>query len=124
LACHSEGSKTELVGSRPLDEPKEVSTTMIFPDKKSLGKTLKKDCKILCDYIETLNEELKQEFHKKYEEAEKEMEINCGEKNITVPKESIVIKIETKKTIEEKFAPHVIEPSFGIGRVIFCIFEH
>lgn len=26
--------------------------------------------------------------------------------------------------MEEKYVPHVIEPSFGIGRVIYCIFEH
>ena len=32
-------------------------------------------------------------------------------------------KIEVK-TIEQKFAPHVIEPSFGIGRVVYCILEH
>lgn len=26
--------------------------------------------------------------------------------------------------MEEKYIPHVIEPSFGIGRVLYCIFEH
>ncbi len=26
--------------------------------------------------------------------------------------------------MEEKYIPHVIEPSFGVGRVIYCIFEH
>lgn len=26
--------------------------------------------------------------------------------------------------MEEKFCPNVIEPSFGIGRVLYCIFEH
>lgn len=31
---------------------------------------------------------------------------------------------ETKTTWEEKFVPHVIEPSFGIGRIIYCVFEH
>ena len=36
------------------------------------------------------------------------------------------IKIEevTKTQIEEKYIPHVIEPSYGIGRIIYCIFEH
>jgi len=31
---------------------------------------------------------------------------------------------ETKTVMEEKYIPHVIEPSFGIGRVLYCIFEH
>ena len=26
--------------------------------------------------------------------------------------------------MEEKYIPSVIEPSFGIGRVVYCIFEH
>ena len=25
---------------------------------------------------------------------------------------------------EEKYIPHVIEPSFGIGRILYCVFEH
>lgn len=33
-------------------------------------------------------------------------------------------KDETKMMMEEKYIPHVIEPSFGIGRIIYCIFEH
>ena len=31
---------------------------------------------------------------------------------------------EQKVEVEEKFVPSVIEPSFGIGRIIYCIFEH
>jgi len=32
---------------------------------------------------------------------------------------------EIKKNIqEEKFVPSVIEPSFGIGRILYAIFEH
>ncbi len=38
----------------------------------------------------------------------------------------MVLKIEEiKKNVqEEKFVPSVIEPSFGIGRVLYSIFEH
>jgi len=31
---------------------------------------------------------------------------------------------EEKTIQEEKFVPHVIEPSFGIGRILYCVFEH
>ena len=32
---------------------------------------------------------------------------------------------EIKKNVqEEKFVPSVIEPSFGIGRILFSVFEH
>jgi glycyl-tRNA synthetase len=124
LDCHSLATKTELLGSRPLKEPIEVSSTFILPDKKKLGKSLKKDCKLLCEYLDGLNEEQKQQIHKQHEEAESEYVIDIGSKQITVQKDAIAIKIDTKMTQEEKFAPHVIEPSFGIGRTVYCIFEH
>jgi glycyl-tRNA synthetase len=124
LDCHSKATKSELLGARPLKEPREVSTTLILPDKKKLGKTLKGDCKALCEYLESLSEEERQAIHKQYEEAEAQFEINIGTKTITVDKDSIAVKIDTKMVVEEKFAPYVIEPSFGIGRVVYCIFEH
>lgn len=33
-------------------------------------------------------------------------------------------KSEKKTVIEEKFMPSVIEPSFGIGRVLYSLMEH
>ena len=39
-------------------------------------------------------------------------------------REMIQFNSETKTSYEEKFVPHVIEPSFGIGRIIYCVFEH
>jgi len=29
-----------------------------------------------------------------------------------------------KVLMEEKYTPSVIEPSFGIGRIVYCVFEH
>lgn len=31
---------------------------------------------------------------------------------------------ETKTVGSKKFVPGVIEPSFGIGRIIYCMLEH
>ena len=42
----------------------------------------------------------------------------------TVTKDMVKFK-KTKKTIEEeKFLPSVIEPSFGIGRILYALLEH
>ena len=45
-------------------------------------------------------------------------------KEFVLTREMISFTTETKVTQEEKFVPHVIEPSFGIGRIIYCVFEH
>ena len=36
----------------------------------------------------------------------------------------VTVKKENKKIYVEKIIPSVIEPSFGIGRIMYSIFEH
>lgn len=45
-------------------------------------------------------------------------------KTFEVEKTLLKFEKQTKMVMEEKFCPNVIEPSFGIGRVLYCIFEH
>ena len=45
-------------------------------------------------------------------------------KDVTIKKNMVSINIEKKKEHQRKFTPSVIEPSFGIGRIIYCLFEH
>lgn len=54
-----------------------------------------------------------------------------GENNITI--EGVTFKLSKENTsyvtktinvMEEKYVPHVIEPSFGLGRIIYSILEH
>jgi glycyl-tRNA synthetase len=80
---------------------------------------------VLCDYLAELTEEEKQTLSKVHSEAEEEFEVKVSEdKTITVSKDAIEFDQETKMVVEEKFAPSVIEPSFGIGRLVYCVLEH
>lgn len=45
-------------------------------------------------------------------------------KNVTIKKSMLTIQKEIKKEHQRVFTPSVIEPSFGIGRIIYCLFEH
>jgi glycyl-tRNA synthetase len=51
--------------------------------------------------------------------------LKVGEKDYEVTS-AMFLKLEktTKTTYEEKYLPGVIEPSYGVGRVIWAIFEH
>lgn len=44
--------------------------------------------------------------------------------SLTLAHTHLVFCSEMKKISEEKYTPHVIEPSFGIGRIITGILEH
>ena len=43
---------------------------------------------------------------------------------VTLAKEFLTIEQLEKTIQEEKYTPNVIEPSYGIGRIVYCIFEH
>lgn len=46
------------------------------------------------------------------------------EKVVTIKKNMVSISKEIKKEHQRVFTPSVIEPSFGIGRIIYCLYEH
>lgn len=45
-------------------------------------------------------------------------------KAVTIKKNMVSISIEKQKEHQRAFTPSVIEPSFGIGRIIYCVYEH
>jgi glycyl-tRNA synthetase len=92
-------------------------------DKPKLGKALKKDGKVVTDYLEGVNEEDKARL---MDEMEKNGRIVVKGENqeIEVTSEFLKFEIQEKTIQEEKYIPSVIEPSFGVGRIIYCIFEH
>jgi len=57
-------------------------------------------------------------------EANSKITIKVDDKEFELTNEFIAFHREEKTVLEEKYVPHVIEPSFGIGRIIYCIFEH
>jgi glycyl-tRNA synthetase len=56
--------------------------------------------------------------------GEMEFYVCTLEKEVTIKKNMVTISREIKKEHQRVFTPSVIEPSFGIGRIIFCLFEH
>jgi len=44
-------------------------------------------------------------------------------KNVCIKKNMLISK-EKKKEHQRVFTPSVIEPSFGIGRIKYCLYEH
>lgn len=125
LSRHSKRTKTELVAARLLPEAKVVKFVKIIANKKEIGKVFKGDSKAINDALEELSEEDK---FKLLNEFTASGEINltlCAQgKTVKLNKDFITFEQGEKTQHEEKFCPSVIEPSFGIGRIVYCIFEH
>ena len=56
--------------------------------------------------------------------VDKQISVTIEGKDFILNENHISFSEQTKTVMEEKYMPHVIEPSFGIGRILYCIFEH
>lgn len=122
LTRHGKATKTELVASNVLKEPKTVETIKVILDKKNVSKTFKKDSKVIFEFFEGLTDEEKKPFMEQL--AEGKVNFNANGTDFELTPEMIKMENSEIKIFEEKYTPSVIEPSFGIGRIIYCIFEH
>eukprot|EP00271_Cylindrocystis_brebissonii_P010383 TRINITY_DN26558_c0_g1_i1.p1 TRINITY_DN26558_c0_g1~~TRINITY_DN26558_c0_g1_i1.p1 ORF type:complete len:717 (+),score=144.98 TRINITY_DN26558_c0_g1_i1:155-2305(+) len=125
LKAHSEKSKVELVAYEKFPEPREVEVLSIAPNKKELGKAFKKDQKIIAESLEALGEAEAMELEAKLAAKGSAEYTPCNSPTaFTLTRAMVAIAKEKKKLAGRNITPSVIEPSFGIGRIIYCLYEH
>lgn len=124
LSRHAKRTKTELVASRQLPEARQIKFVKVIPNKKEIGKVFKGDSKPINDVIEELTEEEKAKLKNDFDVTGEATITLSGGKQIKLNKDYIGFEVGEKTQYEEKYTPSVIEPSFGIGRIVYCIFEH
>lgn len=125
LKAHTDKSGVALVAQEKFSEPREVEKLVIAPVKKELGLAFKGNQKNVVEALEAMNEkeamDMKAELESK---GEVEFYVCTLGKNVTIKKNMLSISKEKKKEHQRVFTPSVIEPSFGIGRIIYCLYEH
>ncbi|KAM8823103.1 glycine--tRNA ligase [Spinachia spinachia] len=123
LQCHARATKVPLVAEKPLKEPKVVNVVQFEPNKGALGKAYKKDAKIAMEYLAQCDEGFIAERERLLDEAG-EFTIESEGKSFKLTKDMVGVKRFQKTLHVEELVPNVIEPSFGIGRIMYTIFEH
>ncbi|XP_074569150.1 glycine--tRNA ligase, mitochondrial 1-like [Curcuma longa] len=124
LRAHSEKSGVPLVAHGKL-EPREIEKLVIVPSKKELGLSFKCNQKMVVEALEAMSEKEALEMKDSLEsKGEVEFYVRTLGKTVVITKKMVAISIEKKKQHRRVFTPSVIEPSFGIGRIIYCLFEH
>jgi len=125
LTKHAKASKKELMASRKYKQPIKVDVIEGEIDRKFIGKTFKQDNKPVCDALETLDEATKEAMLAAHTEGKSyELSISATKK-VEITKECFKKQLEkkTKDVMEEKYVPYVIEPAFGVGRIIYAMWE-
>ncbi|XVE63781.1 hypothetical protein DITRI_Ditri07aG0047500 [Diplodiscus trichospermus] len=125
LRAHTDKSGVPLVAHEKFAEPREVENLVIAPVKKELGLAFKGDQRMVCEALEVMSEKEAMDMKANLEsKGEVEFHVCTLAKDVTIKKDMVTISKEKKKEHQRVFTPSVIEPSFGIGRIIYCLYEH
>lgn len=124
LSVHTKAAGERLVAQVDLPQPEMVDVVEIVPEKPTIGKAFKKEGKIVMDYLAQMEKDRVKEFEDKLNENG-EATITVDSKEFIVQKSMIrEIKRYQKEVHVRDVEPHVIEPSFGVGRIMYSVLEH
>lgn len=126
LSVHAKKTGAPLCVRETRAEPLKIEEYQVDIEKKKFGPKFKKDAKTVEQAIEALTQDVREKLSLNLEKEGK-IEVNVpGVGDGKVELEKDLIKIEKRTRIEHirEYTPNVIEPSFGIGRILYSMIEH
>jgi glycyl-tRNA synthetase len=126
LTVHREKTGAPLFVREALPEPKSFEEWQVDITKAKFGPRFKKDAKKVEAAINSLSEELREKLSLDLaKEGKVEIDVE-GVESGKVELGKDLINIEKRTRIEHirEYTPNVIEPSFGVGRILYCLLEH
>jgi glycyl-tRNA synthetase len=121
LEVHSKATKTSMLATQKVDPPQDVELAVLKFNLKKLGEAFKKEQRVVSGILEALAETWK-DFEPIATALETDGKTVVDGFEIT--KEMLTWSKTMKKVHEIKFTPSVIEPSFGMGRILYSLLEH
>lgn len=122
LTQHYKATGVKLCAEKKLPEPVIQQVTEVVPNKAPIGKAFKKEAKSVTDKLANLSLEEITTFENELKNGEASLELESSAVKLTP--EMVTVKRYEKKVHVEDIIPSVIEPSFGIGRIMYALFEH
>lgn len=119
LGIHSEKSGNELSAREVYGEARHVEEVVCVPNKGVLGRAFKKNAQVIMKELGAMEEKEVVALRGKLE-ANGKVDVSGFE----ITGEHVSFKTENKTVTGRNFYPSVIEPSFGIGRILACLWEH
>ncbi len=100
------------------DEPITVERATVDPDMSYLGPEFGGDAGAVADALEALAERNPDAFD------DDEVTVEVDGESHTVPVEQTNFSVDEVTENGEHIRPHVVEPSFGVGRIIYTVLAH
>ncbi|OQE31838.1 hypothetical protein PENSTE_c001G09598 [Penicillium steckii] len=126
LTVHKNKTGAPLVVRETRPEPLRIEEWQIDLEKKKFGPRFKKDSKTVENAVEALSQELREKLSLDLEQQGKiEIDVEgVGSGKVELDKDLIKIEKRTRVENVREYTPNVIEPSFGIGRIMYSMIEH
>jgi glycyl-tRNA synthetase len=117
---HAKKTGASLIVRERLPEPIKVTEWEIDLDRKKFGPHFKRDGRIVEAALVATTQSQRKELAEALESAGSlTIEVpNVGDGKVSVPAEVIKIEQRTRTENVREFVPNVVEPSFGIGRIL------
>ena len=119
LQKHAEYSGEDYTVFKQYDEPITVERPTVDPEMSYLGPEFGGDAQAVADALEALAESEPEAF-----EGSDEVAVELDGETVTVPVDQTGFSVEEITENGEHITPHVVEPSFGVGRLIYTVLAH
>ncbi|KAI2602195.1 glycyl-tRNA synthetase 1 [Hypoxylon sp. NC1633] len=128
LTVHASYTGAPLVVKEALPEPLKVNEWQATLDKKLIGPRFKRDAKIIQTTVEALDQASLQAMAATLADGKivtiNTAKLSDGQTAVDLSSELLTISQVTRSLTFREYTPNVIEPSFGIGRIMYSILEH
>ena len=118
LSKHAEHSEEAFTVFRQYDEPVTIERATVDPDMSYLGPEFGGAAADVADALEDLAAEAPDAF------GGEDVTVEVGGEPYVVPVEKTGFGVEEVTESGEHVTPHVVEPSFGVGRLVYTVLEH
>merc|ERR1711860_272587 len=122
LSQHSKATGVRLCAEKKLAQPVTKQVTEVVPNKGPIGKAFKKEAKTITDMLAKLSIDEIEKMEGDLKDGAASLTMNGSDVKLTP--DMVSVKRFNKTVHVEEIIPSVIEPSFGIGRIMYSIFEH
>jgi glycyl-tRNA synthetase len=116
VQAHITHSQADLTAFERFDEPREVEENVVKPKFDALGPIFKGKAKAVAAAIGKLSPDAVKGMEK--------VEVEVDGQKITVPASCFEVGVRKEKVSGRKIVPHVIEPSYGVDRILYSLLEH
>lgn len=115
LLAHTAVSKVNLSVFVNYSQPIKRQKTVIKPDFKALGPMFKSKAKAVAEALRALSSE---------DLAGEKIQVEVDGEKIEIDRNLVSFESIEEEIRGEEVVPHVIEPSFGIDRILYAVLDH